>query len=154
MTASVPAKFEVTAFFVADHAEAVNGKVYVNGGFWNRLNFVEYPALVPTMALVAVVSVPYHEYQKDHDATIGMVDADGQELPLKVEGKFRVGASSNLRPGEPTLMPVAFVVNGMKVDRPGDYSFTFSIGGEELARYGIRAVHVAAPMRFEIDDPS
>jgi len=45
------------AFFTADHAEALNGKVYLNGGFWNRLNYPQHPAVIPTMALVAVVSV-------------------------------------------------------------------------------------------------
>ena len=38
-------KPSVEAFFVADHADVVGGKVYVNGGFWSRLQFPSYPAV-------------------------------------------------------------------------------------------------------------
>ena len=35
------------AFFTADHGAVENGKLYVNGGFWNRLGFPSYPAVTP-----------------------------------------------------------------------------------------------------------
>ena len=152
MTTTPHAKFEVIAFFAADHAEALNGKVYMNGGFWNRLNYPQYPAVVPTMALVAVVNVPFHQYQEDHSFSLGMVDADENPAPLRVEGKFRVGASPDLKRGDPTLMPIAIPVNGLRIERPGDYSFRLSLDGEEMSRYQFRAVHVTTPLRFQLEN--
>ncbi len=151
MTSSIGPTFEVVAFFAADHAEAVNGKVYLNGGFWNRLNYPQYPAVAGPLSLVAVISVPFHEYQEDHRFAIGLVDADGISEPLKIEGAFRMGASPDLRRGDPTLMPIAIPVSGLRLERPGDYRFTLAIDGEEFARYQFRAVQLAAPLRFEIE---
>ena len=38
--------------------DVVGGKVYVNGGFWSRLQFPSYPAVVPHIAIVAALHVP------------------------------------------------------------------------------------------------
>jgi hypothetical protein len=145
--------FRVLAFFAADHAEAIGGKVYVNGGFWNRLRFPTYPSIVPSLALVAVLEVPYRAYHQDHAFRLGMEDADGTVLPLEATGSFRVGAEPDLRVGDPTLMPIAIPITGLKIDRPGDYSFTLSIDGAELERYQVRAVQVAVPMKLELAGP-
>ena len=145
--------FRVLAFFAADHAQAESGKVYVNGGFWNRLRFPTYPAIVPSLALVAVVEVPYRAYHQDHAFRLGMEDADGNILPLEATGSFRVGAEPDLRVGDPTLMPIAIPITGLKIDKPGDYAFTLSIDGAELERYGIRAIQVAVPMKLELTPP-
>ena len=146
--------FRVLAFFAADHAQAVGGKVYVNGGFWTRLRFPTYPSIVPSLALVGVVEVPYQAYHEDHSFRLGMEDADGNVLQLEATGTFRVGAEPDLRVGDPTLMPIAIPITGLKIDRPGDYAFTLSINGAEIARYQVRAVQIAAPMKLELADPN
>lgn len=145
--------FRVVAFFAADHAQAEGGKVYVNGGFWNRLRFPTYPAVVPSLALVAVVEVPYRAYHQDHRFRIGLEDADSNVMPLEVTGEFRIGAEPDLRVGDPTLLPIAVPITGVKIDRPGDYSFTFGIDGTELERYTVRAVQVAVPMKLALSEP-
>jgi len=144
--------FRVVAFFTADHAQAVGGKVYVNGGFWNQLSFPTYPSIAPPLTLAAVVEVPYRAYHQDHGFRLGMEDADGNVLPLEATGDFRVGAQAKMRVGDPTLMPVVIPITGLKIDKPGDYSFTFSIDGTELGRYQVRAVQVAVPMKLELAD--
>jgi hypothetical protein len=145
--------FRVLAFFAADHAQAVGGKVYVNGGFWNRLRFPTYPAIVPSLSLVAVLEVPYRAYHQDHSFRLGMEDTDRNVLPLEATGSFRVGAEPGLRVGDPTLMPIAIPITGLRIDKPGDYAFTLSIDGAELERYRVRAVHTAVPMKLEFADP-
>jgi hypothetical protein len=145
--------FRVVGFFAADHARAESGKVYVNGGFWNRLRFPTYPSVVPSLAVVAVVEVPYRAYHQDHTFRIGLEDADGNALPVEVTGEFRIGAEPDLRVGDPTLLPIAVPITGLKIDKPGDYSFTFGIDGTELGRYTVRAVQVAVPMKLELKEP-
>jgi hypothetical protein len=55
--------------------------------------------------------------------------------------------------GDPTLLPIAVPITGLKIDKPGDYSFTFGIDGTELGRYTVRAVQVAVPMKLALKDP-
>jgi hypothetical protein len=134
-----PMDFEPLALFTADHATVENGKVYVNGGFWDILNQSSYPAQV-SISLVAVIKVPSIAYLEDHRVTVEMVDADEERLPLKIEGNVRVGAAPHLNPGEPSILPLAFPLNGVYLERAGDYWFVLSVDGDELARYRIRAV--------------
>jgi hypothetical protein len=47
----------VTTFLVADHAEAVNGKLYVSGGGWDTIGVPESPTQHPHMALAAVLRI-------------------------------------------------------------------------------------------------
>ncbi len=145
--------FRTVAFFAADHADTVNGKVYVNGGFWSVLRFPTYPAIVPSMALVAVLEVPFRAYQQDHRFEIRMADSDGNELPLSVSGEFRVGAAPEMRHGDPTLMPLSVSINGLQIDSPGDYIFSLSIDGTEIEKFSIRSVQVAVPMKLDIAPP-
>jgi hypothetical protein len=137
-----PLGFRLLALFLADHADAVNGKVYVNGGFFNRLMFPMYPQAVPAMSLVAVCEVPFARYLSEHQFTVELVDQDGHPSSFKAQGSFRVGVSAEMEFGDPTVMPIAVPIYGLVLDRPGDYCFTFSIDGDELGRWSFRAMQV------------
>lgn len=144
--------FEALALFTADHAAVENGKVYVNGGFWDILRQRSYPAQV-SISLVAVIKVPSRAYLEDHRITVEMVDADEVRLPLKIEGDVRVGAAPHMNPGEPSTLPLAFPLNGVYLERAGDYWFVLSVDGDEIARYRIRAVQtVPVPQSTDGDD--
>lgn len=137
-------KASVEAFFVADHADVVGGKVYVNGGFWSRLQFPSYPAAVPPIAIVAALHVPARMYQAEHIFTVSLEDPDGHEVPgFKAEGRFRVGASPDMELGEPTTFPVVLPVVGLTIQRPGTYIFVLRLNKVELARLKIHAAQVA-----------
>jgi hypothetical protein len=134
--------FEVLGFFPADHAVAVDGKVYVNGGFWNMLRFPSFPHVAPAFSLVAVLKVPYRAYHQDHKMTLLLEDADGKPLGLRVDGEFRVGTEPHMRVGDPTVMPLAVQVNNLTIETPGDVVMKLEVDGTELARYGVRVVQV------------
>ena len=136
------------SLFTADHAAVENGKVYVNGAFWTRLNMVQFPAMHPSLAIVAAVEVPWREYHRDHAFAIELEDADGNVLPPRIGGQFRVGASPDLRVGDPTVMPIAGVINNLLFERPGDYSFVLKVDGDEIDRYTVRAVQ--APLQINV----
>lgn len=130
--------FEVLAFFLADHAVVENGKLYVNGGFAFAIGAPTFPTTIP-ISLAAVIQVPPRAYLQDHTTSIRLVDADGTELPIVIDARFRVGSAPDMRPGDPTNLPLAltFPINLVKV---GDYSFVLFVDGAELARYPIRVV--------------
>jgi hypothetical protein len=153
MTADTPADFRVLGFFPADHAEAVNGKVYVNGGFWNMLRFASFPA-VTTFSLVAVIEVPFRAYHQNHSFSLGLEDADKNALPLQIEGEFRVGSEPHMRTGDPTVMPFAVTVNSFVFEKPGDYSFVVGVDGHGLDRFPVRVVQVAGAGPVTLGPPS
>lgn len=138
---SSPMDFRALALFTADHAAVENGKVYVNGGFWDILNQPSYPADV-SFSLVAVIQVPARAFLENHRVTVQMVDADEVHLPLRIEGDVRVGAPAYMAPGEPSTLPLAFPLNGVRLERAGDYYFVLSIDGKEIARYRMRAMQL------------
>ncbi len=134
--------FEVIAFFPADHASVAEGKLYVNGGIWDRLNFPAYPQLIPPVSLVAVVRVPYRAYHQDHKFEMRLENAENEALSFRVEGGFRFGTEPHMRVGDPSLLTVAVPVSGVVLESPGDYSFVVAVDGTDLVRYPFRAVQV------------
>jgi hypothetical protein len=140
---STPLDFGLQAFLTADHAAVVEGKLYVNGGCWNGLNFPTFPHPLPPGTIVVVIEVPFAKYNADHDFGLTLEDPDGQVLDTKVEGNFRVGMAAAMNFGDPTLLPMAIPLPNIVLPRPGDYSFVFSVDREELGRFRVRAAQGA-----------
>ncbi len=132
------------AFFLADHAAVENGKVYVNGGFVARVGLPSYPANV-ALAVVAVLYIPWRAYHQTHKFLITAEDADGKEMPLRIEGDFQVGAAPDMKVGDPTIMPFAAVINALPILGPGRYSFVLAVDGGEIDRWAFQAVQVVVP---------
>ncbi len=143
--------FEALAFFTADHAAVENNKLYVNGGFWNILPRDSFPARV-IGSLVAVIKVPATAYQENHRITIELADHNEESLPFRIDGEFRMGASPYLDRGDPSVISLAFPLEGLVLEQAGDYCFTLSIDGNELKRYRIRAVQ-SPPIQLPFDAP-
>lgn len=141
------ADFEALALFTADHAVVENNKLYVNGGFWNALPRDSFPARV-VGSLAAVIKVPASAYLENHQITIQLVDEDhdGEILPYRVDGDIRVGAAPHLNRGDPSIISLAFPLEGLVLERAGEYAFVLSVDGNELKRYRIHAVQ-SPPIR-------
>jgi len=115
----MPDDIQACAFFLADHAVVENGKLYVNGGFWNQVCSADYP-VAKAFGLAAVLHIPWRQHQRGHAFAVTFEDADGRPLNARFEGQFRVGTSPNMRVGDFTVMPVAALVTNFILDRPGD----------------------------------
>lgn len=148
------ADFEVLALFTADHAAVENNKLYVNGGFWNTLPRDSFPARV-VGSLAAVIKVPASAYLENHHITVQLVDQDhnGEVLPFRIDGDIRVGASPHLNRGDPSIISLAFPLEGLVLERAGEYAFVLSIDGNELKRYRIHAVQ-SPPVQLPFTAPS
>lgn len=145
MTTGASIDFEVIGFFPADHAAVAEGKLYVNGGIWDRLQFPSYPQVLPQLSLVMALRVPYRAYLQDHKFEMTLEDADAQPTDFRVEGGFRVGADPNLRTGDASVMQLAVPIAGVTLQKAGDYSFVLRLDGTEVSRYQVRAVQVLIP---------
>lgn len=144
--------FEALAFFTADHAAVENNKLYVNGGFWNSLFRDSFPTRV-IASLVAVIKVPARAYLENHHITIELIGPDEETLPFRIDGDIRVGASPHMNRGDPPIISMAYPLDGLILERAGEYCFTLSIDGNELNRYRIRAIQ-SPPIQLPFDAPS
>ncbi len=136
-------QFRSKALFVADYAVVENGKVYASGAFWATVRFPAFPAVLPMMSLVAVIEIPFNANFAEHTFGITLIDQDEKPTSVRVEGVFRSAPTIEQKFGAPTQTPFAVPIQGLKIERPGEYTFVLAVDGKELARYTFSAVQVA-----------
>ena len=118
---------------LADWADSINGKLYIQGGGWSRV-----PAGLIHCALAIKVGVPWTEANAKHRLLIRLVDADGQAVvpaegqpPVEIETMFEVGRPPGLVPG--TTLDVALAPNFIGLPLPpGRYRFALELDGAPL----------------------
>lgn len=143
MTTSNPAQISCSALFLADHAVVESGKLYVNGGYWNRLHFPAFPTVF-TFSVAAVLMVPWHDH-KQHGFSIHFATADGQKVGGELAGNFNVGTEPGAKDGDPTLFPIAATIGNFVFERPGDYEVVVEVDGVALDRWAFRAAQQLSP---------
>jgi hypothetical protein len=134
---AMPTDLHAEAFFTADHAAVENGKLYVNGGGWNRIGHPSFPA-VQTFAVAAILHIPWRAHGQLHGFVIWFEDADGEAVGGRIDGRFQVAIPPDALPGDYSVMPVAVNINGFVLPRPGDYSAVLSLDGTEITRWRFR----------------
>ncbi len=132
---------EIDLLLLCDHAEVVNGKLYVLGGGWTQtVRIIAPPAagapateLPPTQFAIAVsLLIDWEEAGGVLPVRIGIEDQAGHAL-LAVTGQLTAGRPPTPTPGlalRSTLaMPVALVF-----PHPGVYRARVDIPGQESSR--------------------
>lgn len=128
---------------LADHAEAVNGKLYVTGGCWDRLAAMQLPTQHPHLSLAACILVPWNSTNEKHTLEVRLTDEDGHDiLPQPLTNQFEVGRP----PGTPAGSDITtlFVINFnlLSLSKAGRYAFTIAVDGQELGRTGFDLVQI------------
>ena len=125
--------FKVT-LMLADHAQAVGGKLYILGGGWSLTG----PGPAP-FAIALDIKVPWHGINLEHRLTLELLDADGQPVeiettdgpqPLRLEGTFQATPAPSVKPGLPIDVPLAFNIAPQPIPPGGRYEWRLSIDGE------------------------
>lgn len=125
---------EVDYLLVADRAEVTNGKLYMMGGGWDRLQPPEFP--LPMMLGIAVgLRIPYHETDDVHKLKVALA-REGQPL-VEVEAEVQTGRPPGLR-GRDMVVPMGFNIP-VTFETAGDYVLSASVDGHEPRRHSIRA---------------
>jgi len=133
---------EVT-LLLADHAEAINGKLYVMGGGWTVLYAADRPV---NISIAAIVAVPWDETNRRHRVTLELLDAEGVAVevggqPVLLNGEFEVGRPPGVKPGTSFNTPFVWTLAGLTL-RGGSYEWKLLVDGEPQAS---RAFVVTAP---------
>jgi len=138
-------KVQLTTFMLADHAEAVNGKLYVTGGCWNSIVVPQFPVVHPHFTVAASLHVPWQATNQQHSLRPDLIDGNGQSvLPEPMQGLFEAGRPPGMRSGDEAVIVFAFNFNGLRLEAAGIHEFVLEVDGTELGRIGFKVI-VAEP---------
>jgi hypothetical protein len=126
---SSEATIETEWILLADHAEVVNGKLYVMGGGWEYLTINQPLPVIHQCAIAVAFSVPWNETNQRHNVTIEIVDPEGN-VPLHFEGDIEVGRPPGIPLGHAQRVPLAISV-GLKIEQLGPHLVSTRIHGQE-----------------------
>lgn len=140
--------------FLADSAEAVNGKIYALGIGFSMIQTRQatFPLSHGGLAVAVVVHVPYRMTNEKHAVTVRLVDQDGQSVPLnpggrvaegatpmtQMNGEFSVGRPASIEPGDEQVVPMVFSLRGITFPAPDLYSVVISVKDDEKCRLPLR----------------
>jgi hypothetical protein len=131
----------LSTFMVADHAEAVGGKLYVTGGCWNSITVPQLPAGHPHLTVAATLHIPWQATNQPHSLHLDLVDEDeASRLPEPLEAKLEAGRPPGMRSGDEAVIVMAFNFDGLKLERAGLHSFVLSVDGSPLGRIGFKVL--------------
>ncbi|HEV7567505.1 MAG TPA: hypothetical protein VGO31_16280 [Microbacteriaceae bacterium] len=142
---------EVTAF-LADSAEAVQGKIYALGIGWNAIFAQVFPVSHPRLALGITIQVPYTATNHMHTVTVHLETEDGERVQLgfnpqpggepapvyELGGSFNVGRPPMLVAGDEQIVPFAMTIDQLLFEAPGMFAWVVSIDGAEMKRIPMR----------------
>ena len=124
---------------LCDWAESVNGKLYLQGGAWDRILANTSAAF----AVVVVVRIDYNETNMRRHAVLALVDEDGQpfpaESPVRYELDFEAGRPPGMQVGQIQTINFAGKIIGLAFP-PGGYRFQFDIEGHRQDDIPFQAV--------------
>ncbi len=139
----------ITAF-LADSAEAVNGKLYVLGAGWDTIASASFPAVHSRVAIGVIVHVGWTDTDAEHEIALRLETEDGQPVALgrstadtvvgAIGHRFTANRNPMLRPGDELAHPVTFTINDLRLPAPGGYSWVLSVDREIAHRLPMRVV--------------
>jgi hypothetical protein len=129
---------------LADSAEAVNGKLYMLGGAFDRFFVADFSNPV-SFCLALGVLVPWTATNQPHTVEVTLQNADGQVLEPKLGVAFNVGRPAMADQGQSFRALVA-VRGAFKFPGPGAYVVEASLPGADRKRAVFYAQHANAPV--------
>lgn len=127
---------------LADWAEAINGKLYIQGGGWSRVAPQPVQGLPPGIpgvvncALAIRFLVGWDETNHKYDIVIRLIDDDGHPVvpipdgpSVEVRTQLEVGRPAGVVEGSDLDAALALKLNGLPLAR-GRYTFSLDIDGK------------------------
>ncbi len=81
--------------FLADHAESLNGKLYVMGGGWDQLTTPDLSGPLK-LSIACGVQVPWNETDDDHTLSLVVEDPDGNPVAPALQVGIKTGRSPSM----------------------------------------------------------
>jgi hypothetical protein len=119
---------EADYLILADRAEAVNGKLYMVGGGWDRLGLTNLPGTAD-FDVAAGVLVGYNETNQPRRLELVLEDEDNQVVLGPIAAQFELGRPAGMKQGQSQRFQV--VIRGpFPLPKPGAYHWVLVLDGE------------------------
>lgn len=92
---------------MADKAEAINGKLYMIGGGFDRIGVPQFPGSA-TYDLALSFLVDYNETNESHEFSLALKDADDNDLRPPLAGQIEVGRPAGMKAGQEQRVIIVF----------------------------------------------
>jgi Family of unknown function (DUF6941) len=123
---------EIGFLMLADHSEAVNGKLYMVGGGWNVLRLPELPHEWGFQIALGL-DVGWDETNQPHTLQVNIHDPDGLELGEGLQADFETGRPPGMPAGQNQRL-VMSIGTQATFSAPGPHAAVVEVNGEELGR--------------------
>jgi hypothetical protein len=123
---------EIGFLLLADHSEAVNGKLYMVGGGWNVLRFPQLPREWG-FHIALGIDVAWDETDARHNLLISLQDPDGVELGDSLSAEFETGRPPGMPAGQSQRL-VMSVGTRATFTTSGPHAAVVLADGEEIGR--------------------
>lgn len=125
-------KMEIDFLMLADWAETINGKVYIQGGGWDRK--LPVPQGRPfSFAIAAGILVPWNSTNQEHTFSLSIETGDGQPIGQPITGGFNMGRPVTALPGQKFRAPIAARIE-TKITDLGPYRIGLVVDND-VAKY-------------------
>lgn len=137
---------EVDFAFLADSAEAVNGKLYVMGGAIDTIWGRHAPLIHPHLAFVLRLIFDVAEIGRKHKLEIQIMDEDGAVI-ANLGGDIEIPTKNpNLPKGWRQSLSTVLNFQNLKFLKFGNYSFNILVNNSSLKNVPLRvAQHIEIP---------
>ena len=127
---------------VANHAEAINGLLYLQGAGWTDLQQPVGPQGQPGVVHIGIgvsILIGWNDTNRQYPLKLGIVHEDGTDL-MAIEAQVEVGRPPGLPPGS-DIRSVLALGPEIVFPRPGGYEVRAEIDGN--VRSAAFRVHLA-----------
>src|SRR5712692_7380627 len=136
---------------LADRAEAVNGKLYVMGGGWDR-NFVEDFRQPVPLSLAVGFLVPWDMLDFPQLIQISIENSEKKEAPVySLEATFVARRPPTGFIGDPLLVTLAVPAVAVKFPGPGKYEVIVRLAGGQERRIRVRMLPLSGAAAAQVD---
>ena len=118
---------EIDTLMLADWTETINGKLYIQGGGWDRK--ILNPHQSADFAIAASVLVPWNLTNQQHEFAITIESEDGTPVAPALTGSFTVGRPPQAQPGQRFRSPLA-VRMGLRLPGVGAYRVVMRLNND------------------------
>lgn len=129
-------EFRCDVFMLCDAATAVDGKLFVLGGGWDRIWVPTVPIVHPMIQIAIRLLVPWAETNEDIKLVVGVEDEDGSKYspwPL-AEMDFQMGRPPGVPRGTDLPFAAALTIRNLELRNYGTYTFVMYTGDRCIAR--------------------
>lgn len=128
---------------LADRAEAVNGKLYMVGGGWDRVGMIQIPGPADFDVALGVL-VGYNETNTPHWIELALEDDDNKNVQPPINAQFELGKPAGMKAGQPQRFQL--VLRGpFTIPKAGAYHWVVSLDGVRKATTRFWVDQVALP---------